>query len=593
LPKRGSSCKKAPYTTLDDCDMATFSPLRAPLEPPAPLPTLRPPTSRPPTLRPPTPTPTSSEPQRFRGAWWVIAAVVLAALAGALAIVLVSAKASIERDDAGLARIGMPLGGGRIVSMSVIGGRGRKPLPVRVTDGSLIIAERPVPANEHLRIRVVIRRPGWISWLDGKRETLTLSYVTPTASTRTHYLTVGRDGRLRLRFKAPIEAYEVGTEPAKLTRHVLRSPASSVPLPQSGPAGSLYVAAQVRRWEKSPTAQISYFPSGGSASAVEQPTPGAPITPVTPIRISFSKPVAKVLGKHMPILLPATSGSWTRVSAREIEFTPTGYGYGLNARVQVVLPSGVRLVGGQSGAAGSGSWTVPNGSLIRAQQLLAQLGYLPVTFKYKGKAVGLNPTAQEAAAVDPPAGRFVWRYRNTPDQLRAQWQPGEMGVITKGALMMFESDHGMTTDGTLSPAVWKALIDTAAKGKQSGFGYSFVMVHEADSGETTTLWHNGQTIITTAANTGSAGAGGTATGTYPVFEHLESTTMSGINPDGSSYVDPGILWVSYFNGGDALHYYDRASYGFPQSDGCVEMPLAAAAKIWPYTPVGALVDVST
>jgi L,D-transpeptidase catalytic domain len=476
----------------------------------------------------------------------------------------------------------------------VIGGRGRKVLPVRVTDGLLIIAKRPVPANEHLRIRVVIRRPGWISWLDGKHQTLTLSYVTPTASARTHYLTVGKGSRLRLRFKAPIEAYKVGTEPARLTRHVLRSPASSVPLPQSGPAGSLYVAAQIHRWEKSSTAQISYFPAGGSASAVAEPAPGTPITPATPIRISFSKPVAKVLGKRMPTLLPATSGSWKQVSDRAIEFTPTGYGYGLNARVQVVAPSGVRLVGGQSGtASSSGSWTVPNGSLIRAQQLLALLGYLPVNFKNKGRSLGLNPSAQEAAAVDPPAGKFVWRYPNTPDQLKAQWQPGEDGVVTKGAIMMFESDHDMTSDGILSPAVWKALIDIAAAGKKSGFGYSFVMVHEADSGETTTLWHNGQTIITTPANTGSAAAGGTATGTYPVFEHVESTTMSGINPDGSAYVDPGILWVSYFNGGDALHYYDRASYGSPQSDGCVEMPLTAAAKIWPYTPVGALVDVST
>jgi hypothetical protein len=126
----------------------------------------------------------------------------------------------------------------------------------------------------------------------------------------------------------------------------------------------------------------------------------------------------------------------------------------------------------------------------------------------------------------------------------------------------------------------------------SHFGYSFVMVHEASSGETTTLWHNGQTIITTPANTGAAGAE-TALGTYPVFEHLASTTMSGTNPDGSTYVDPGILWVSYFNGGDALHYYPRGGYGYPQSNGCVEMPEAAAAKIWPYTPIGALVDVST
>jgi L,D-transpeptidase catalytic domain len=587
---------KAPTTTLNAGDMATFSPLRAPVEAPTPpLPTLGPPATttrqRPP--RPPPP-PTSSAVRRSpRRSRRVVAAVVLAAVAGALAIVLVSAKASIERNAAGLARIGMPLGGGRIVSMSVIGGHGRKLLPVGVTDGTLIVAKRPIPANQHLRIRVVIRRPGWISWLGGKHQTLTLSYVTPTASTRTHYLTVAQNSRLRLRFKAPIEAYEVGTGPNKLTRHVLHSPASSVPLPRSGPAGSLYVAAQVHRWEKSPTAQISYFPAGRSVSAVATPTPGTPITPATPIRISFSKPVAKVLGNRMPTLLPVTSGGWKQVSARAVEFTPSGYGYGLNTRVQVVLPDGEQLIGGQSATASSGSWTVPNGSLIRAQQVLALLGYLPVNFKFKGKRVGLNPSAQQAAAADPPAGRFVWRYRDTPEQLKAQWRPGENGVVTKGAIMMFETDHGMTADGILSPAVWKALIDTAAAGKKSGFGYSFVMVHEADSDETTTLWHNGQTITTTPANTGSAGAGGTPTGTYPVFEHLESTTMSGINPDGSSYVDPGILWVSYFNGGDALHYYDRAEYGFPQSDGCVEMPEAAAAKIWPYTPVGALVDVST
>ena len=80
-------------------------------------------------------------------------------------------------------------------------------------------------------------------------------------------------------------------------------------------------------------------------------------------------------------------------------------------------------------------------------------------------------------------------------------------------------------------------------------------------------------------------------GTYPVFEHLAETTMTGTNPDGSKYSDPGIKWVSYFNGGDALHEFPRGSYGFPQSVGCVELPMDAAAKIWPYTPVGTLVNV--
>jgi hypothetical protein len=35
----------------------------------------------------------------------------------------------------------------------------------------------------------------------------------------------------------------------------------------------------------------------------------------------------------------------------------------------------------------------------------------------------------------------------------------------------------------------------------------------------------------------------------------------------------------------------RGSFGTPQSLGCVELPLAAAAKVWPYTPIGTLVTV--
>ena len=82
------------------------------------------------------------------------------------------------------------------------------------------------------------------------------------------------------------------------------------------------------------------------------------------------------------------------------------------------------------------------------------------------------------------------------------------------------------------------------------------------------------------------------TGTFPVYARYTVTTMSGTNPDGSKYVDPGIRWVSYFNGGDALHGFPRASYGFPQSDGCVEMPIANAAVVFPLTPLGTLVTVA-
>ncbi len=99
-------------------------------------------------------------------------------------------------------------------------------------------------------------------------------------------------------------------------------------------------------------------------------------------------------------------------------------------------------------------------------------------------------------------------------------------------------------------------------------------------------------ILTSPGNTGIASAP-TAQGTWPVFEHISTGTMSGTNPDGTHYHDPGIRWISYFHGGDALHEFPRASFGTPQSLGCVELPEGAAAAVWPYTPIGTLVTIES
>jgi lipoprotein-anchoring transpeptidase ErfK/SrfK len=53
-----------------------------------------------------------------------------------------------------------------------------------------------------------------------------------------------------------------------------------------------------------------------------------------------------------------------------------------------------------------------------------------------------------------------------------------------------------------------------------------------------------------------------------------------------------VSWVSYFNGGDAVHYFPRGSFGFPQSLGCVELPYTAAKQAYPYLPYGTLVTVT-
>ncbi|HTU97493.1 MAG TPA: L,D-transpeptidase [Solirubrobacteraceae bacterium] len=515
-----------------------------------------------------------------------VAAVVVAG------VTLTSAKASLSADSVALAKIGMPLGGGSIESISVVTGPHSQAVPVKITNGK-IYPTKLIPANEQLQIQVTVKRPGWISWLAGSKQKLQLTLTTPAASLRSHYITVRNGSQLKAHFRGPVSAYTFGTSPKHMTRTVLPRPSDTITLPHAGVAGTEYLSASPRTWESAKTATINYFPAGKSATVVASPTPGATIKPSTPIQLTFSKPVGKAIGSHMPVISPSTPGSWHQINSHTIRFEPTGYGYGLDAKVQLALPSGVRLLGGQSTSTSStGTWTVPGGSVVRLQQLLAIAGYLPLTFHYAGgKGPGLTPAAQENAAVDPPKGTFSWRYPDTPQRLKDMWSVGSLGTMMEGAIMAFENDndiYSLPYDGPTS-TIWKTLISDVVAGKGNSFGYTFVDV--SVSSQSLVLWHSGKTVIGgTPVNTGIPSAP-TSTGTYPVYEHLTSTTMSGTNPDGSHYNDPNIPWVSYFNGGDALHGFNRASYGSPQSLGCVEMPFSVAGQVWPYTPIGTLVDV--
>src|SRR5206468_8364483 len=235
------------------------------------------------------------------------------------------------------------------------------------------------------------------------------------------------------------------------------------------------------------------------------------------------------------------------------------------------------------------SWPVAPASILRLQQLLAEAGYLPLGWQPAGPSVARSIGPELVAAVDPPPGRFTWRYPNTPAELTALWQPGQPNQITRGAVMMFQDTHGLDVDGFAGPMVWHALLADSIAGKRRTDGYSYVFVHRSLP-QSLNLWHDGRVILSSPGNTGVPAAP-TQLGTFPVFEHIPVGTMSGTNPDGSHYNDPGIRYISYFNHGDAIHAFNRSSFGTPQSLGCVELPLDAAAKVWPYTPIGTLVTV--
>jgi lipoprotein-anchoring transpeptidase ErfK/SrfK len=327
--------------------------------------------------------------------------------------------------------------------------------------------------------------------------------------------------------------------------------------------------------------------SSGTSFSLQSVTPAAGtqnVPPNTPIVLTFSAPVS--LQKVQPTLSPSIAGKW-------VQSNPTTLTYELDSplipytREVVTIPGGAHGLMSKDGATLSSSHTVAfgvaAGDTLRLQQLLAQLNYLPVGFAPSGPA----PTRADLAL--DQQGTFSWRWPSLPSQLTSQWTQGTMNEITKAAVEAFENQNSIGVDGEAGPTVWTALLNDVINDKASATPYVYVLVNKVVP-QTATLWNNGTAQYTVPVNSGAPGAD-TTDGTYAVFEHVRYSDMKGTNVDGSTYDDPNVPYASYFNGGDALHGFIRASYGTPQSNGCVEMSYANAALIWPLTPIGTLVTV--
>jgi hypothetical protein len=203
---------------------------------------------------------------------------------------------------------------------------------------------------------------------------------------------------------------------------------------------------------------------GPSASA----TTAAPPTPLTvlstspvgdnvdsgaTISVQFSTALSP--GSPMPTLSPPVTGQWAVLSPSLLQYQATA----------PLVPGTVETItvpGGASGTVGArgqhlaapytASFTVAQGSTLRLQQMLAELDYLPLNFT---AAAPLTSPTQEGTA---QAGTFTWRWADQPTSLTSLWTPGTYNVITKGAVMNFESQHGLKVDGIAGPAVWGAVL---------------------------------------------------------------------------------------------------------------------------------------
>jgi peptidoglycan hydrolase-like protein with peptidoglycan-binding domain len=314
-----------------------------------------------------------------------------------------------------------------------------------------------------------------------------------------------------------------------------------------------------------------------------------------PVKVTFSSALAP--RSPLPTLSPRVSGSW-QVAGDTATFTPS-YGFLPGTSVTVRIPGGNGGVRGAAASAGvlktsqSVSFTTGSFSTLRMQQVLAQLGYLPLDWAPDGSTASSTVpagdlNAQVSAAYAPSAGTFSFQ-PGYPSQLTDQWRTGSGNTLDQGAIKAFQAVEGLTMDGVAGPQFWSYLLKAAANDQRNPNGYTYALATQGSSKESLQVWHNGKRILNTPANTGIAAAP-TADGTFPVYERLQYQIMKGTNPDGSKYADP-VSWIAYFNGGDAVHGFYRASYGWYQSLGCVELPPSTAQYIWPYLNYGTLVTV--
>lgn len=373
---------------------------------------------------------------------------------------------------------------------------------------------------------------------------------------------------------------------------------ASGPHPAPLPPGGLALPSTSQTTTGAPSTarpQTTKRPAAKARAAASKPVPLPSVLSVSPangaagvglaqaIRVTLSGPARR--GAPMPVLQPAVFGSWAYTGKETLVFRPY-VGYQPWAKETVMVPAGL--------AKRSKSYTFATTGvpIARVQQLLAELHYLPLRFT--------GPTGQYAdeeptkAALVPPAvepGSFSWSYKDIPPQLSSLWQVGQDNVITVGAIMHFESVSGLPSDGVAGPDVWAALTSAAAQRSYDPAPYDYLIASEVLP-EKLEVWRDGSYIYQTLVNTGVTGAT-TQPGTFPVYARYPVTEMKGTDPDGEKYDIPDVPWVAYFNGGDAVHGFPRYSYGWPQSNGCVELPIANAEVVFGMDPIGTLVTVTT
>jgi len=208
------------------------------------------------------------------------------------------------------------------------------------------------------------------------------------------------------------------------------------------------------------------------------------------------------------------------------------------------------------------------------------------------------PVMLNANLATPPTNEEIMY---SPDGVR-------LGVLTRGkagsvvadpagvaaqVLAALQAGTGLDTDVALAEQPYVSLDTPMPAEYLQANGAKWVRVNLSDF--TVTAWNGSTEFAHSKVVTGGSGGGKTPTrpGVFHVYSKVASQTMKGTNPDGSEWKVENVPWIAYYDGGIALHgAYWRPSFGYADSHGCVNMPVAFAKKLYDWIEIGTLVIVS-
>lgn len=206
-------------------------------------------------------------------------------------------------------------------------------------------------------------------------------------------------------------------------------------------------------------------------------------------------------------------------------------------------------------------------------KLLYKMGYLPF------KPISFDKQTYEV--------RWRWDSSFVPHQLVALLPKSDDSIIYKGAIIAFLHQTRIGIDSYNLHKLLKEVYNHGSfKAKKP---FIWILVSQKQP-QTLKAWQEGHWILETNVNTGVDNT--TPDGNFIIYQRHKYYPMMGIFPTTKKpYFDKKVPYVNFFNGAEAIHGFRRYSYGYPQSAGCIELPISNAKRLYKMLYVGAIVTI--